>query len=213
MVTHPCINQAHDCLTSVIKHKTFAPCYVPPSCDEIFLNGVHVPHTSEAYTTVHLPASTSNKAVVSLWVKVDNGASGDVLPLHLFRHLYPNCIEKTGHPTGLNASNTRLTVYNGTWITLFGSLHGPIIWQPGSPHAQPHQINSCWYVADTSGPAILGLPSCDRLEVVKMTCAVKLIQDTFHLPSPISAPPTPKKQFQSSLQRTSSESSQTGSKP
>ena len=30
MVTHPCINWAHDCLTSVIKHKTFAPCYVSP---------------------------------------------------------------------------------------------------------------------------------------------------------------------------------------
>ena len=28
MVTHPCINQAHDCLTSVIKRKTFLPCYV-----------------------------------------------------------------------------------------------------------------------------------------------------------------------------------------
>ena len=28
MVTHPCINWAHDCLTSVIKHKMFAPCYV-----------------------------------------------------------------------------------------------------------------------------------------------------------------------------------------
>ena len=32
MVTHPCINWAHDCLTSVIKHKTFAPCYVSPLC-------------------------------------------------------------------------------------------------------------------------------------------------------------------------------------
>ena len=30
MVTHPCINQAHDCLTSVIKNKTFTPCYVSP---------------------------------------------------------------------------------------------------------------------------------------------------------------------------------------
>ena len=30
MVTHPCINRAHDCLTSVIKRKTFAPCYVSP---------------------------------------------------------------------------------------------------------------------------------------------------------------------------------------
>ena len=30
MVTHPCINWAYDCLTSVIKCKTFAPCYVSP---------------------------------------------------------------------------------------------------------------------------------------------------------------------------------------
>ena len=30
MVTHPCINRAYDCLTSVIKRKTLAPCYVSP---------------------------------------------------------------------------------------------------------------------------------------------------------------------------------------
>ena len=29
-VTHTCISWTHDCLTSVIKHKTFAPCYVSP---------------------------------------------------------------------------------------------------------------------------------------------------------------------------------------
>ena len=82
----------------------------------------------------------------SFWVKVDTAASRNVLPLHLFRQLYPNCIDKTGYPTGLNESNTRLTAYNGTQIPLFGLLHGPIIWQPGSPSAQPHHINSCWYV-------------------------------------------------------------------
>ena len=30
MITHPCINLAHDCLTSVIKHKTFPEGYVTP---------------------------------------------------------------------------------------------------------------------------------------------------------------------------------------
>ena len=91
-------------------------------------------------------------------------ASGNVLPLHLFRHLYPDCIDKTGHPTGPNVSNTRLTAYNGTWIPLFGSLHGPITWEPGSPGAQPCHVNSSWYVADTPAPAILGFPSCERLK-------------------------------------------------
>ena len=127
------------------------------------------------------------------WVKVDTGESRNALPLHLFRHLYPDCIDKTGYPTGLNMSNTRLTAYNGTQIPLIGLFHGPIILQPGSPSAQPCQINSCWYVADTPGHAILGLPSCERLEAVKMNCAVKVIQDTSHLPGPTPAPPTPKK--------------------
>ena len=32
-----------------------------PPCDEIFLDDVHAPHNKEAYTTVCLPASASNK--------------------------------------------------------------------------------------------------------------------------------------------------------
>ena len=100
-------------------------------------------------------------------------------------------------------SNTRITAYNGTWIHLFGSLHGPIIWQPGSPSAQPHQVNSCWYVADTPGPAILGFPSCERLEVVKMNCAVKVIQDSLTCLVTLQHHLHPRKQLHSSLQRTS----------
>ena len=48
-------------------------------------------------------------------------------------------------------------------------------------------------MADTPGPVILGLPSCERLEVVKINCAIKVIQDTSHLPGPTPAPQTPKK--------------------
>ena len=48
-------------------------------------------------------------------------------------------------------------------------------------------------MADTPCPAIPGLPSCERLEVVKMNCAVKVIQGTSHLPGPTPAPSTPKK--------------------
>ena len=143
--------------------------------------------------TVHLPASVSKKGMASLQVKVDTVANRNVLPLHLFRHIYPNCTDKTGHPTGLNVSNSKLTAYNGTQIPHFGSFHGPIIWQPGSPSVQPCQINSCWYVADTLGPAILRLPSCGRLEVVNINCAVKVIQDISCMPSFTPAPPTPKK--------------------
>ena len=33
-------------------------------------------------------------------------------------------------------------------------------------------IHSYWYVADMPGPAVLGLPACERLAVVQVNCAV-----------------------------------------
>ena len=87
----------------------------------------------------------------------------------------PIAITKQVTQLSLKVCNTMLTAYNGTRIPLFESLNGPIIWQPGSPSAQLGQINSCWYVAETPSPAILGLPSCERLEVVKMNCTVKML--------------------------------------
>ena len=48
-------------------------------------------------------------------------------------------------------------------------------------------------MADTPGPAILRLPSCERLEVVKLNYTVKAIQDTLHLPGPTPALPAAKK--------------------
>ena len=59
---------------------------------------------------------------------------------------------------------------------------------PGSPSATPCQINSSWYVADTSSPAILGLLSCKRLKVLKMNCTDTAIQNT---PKPLSSAPAP----------------------
>ena len=37
-------------------------------------------------------------------------------------------------------------------------------------------IHSYWYVADTPGPAPLGLPACERLAVVQVICAVMTTQ-------------------------------------
>ena len=58
----------------------------------------------------------------------------------------------------------------------------------GGPGTQLHKVNSYWYVADTTSPAMLGLPSCERLAVVKMNCAVTVIQPNTKPPSPAPAP-------------------------
>ena len=59
------------------------------------------------------------------------------------------------------------SVWNPPW---------PILWQPNTPGAQPHMIHSYWYIADTPGPALLGLPGSERLAVVQVNCAVMTTQ-------------------------------------
>ena len=152
---------------------------------EIMVGDVCAPQCNEAYTTIQLPASASRKEQPSLHVKVDTRAGGNVLPLHVFWCLYPNQISPAGLPTGLDHINTRLTAYNGSHIPLYGALWGPITCQPNHPGACPHRVKSYWYVADTPGPAILGLPSSKKLAVVKMNCAITIRQPCTH-PAPAS---------------------------
>ena len=152
---------------------------------EIMVGDVCAPQCNEAYTTIQLPASASRKGTASLCVKVDTGAGGNVLPLCVLWPLYPDQISPAGLPTGLDHVNTRLTAYNRSHIPLYGALCGPITWQPDCPGSQPHRVKSYWYIADTPGPAILGLPSSEKLAVVKMNCAVTVRQPNTH-PAPVS---------------------------
>ena len=153
--------------------------------EEIMVWDVCTPQCTEAYTTIQLPASASRKGTASLHVKVDTGAGGNVLPLCVFQCLYPDQISPAGLPTGLDHISTRLTAYNRSHIPLYGALHGPITWQPDHSGSCPHRVKSYWYVADTPGPAILGLPSSEKLAVMKMNCAITVRQPGTH-PAPVS---------------------------
>ena len=44
-------------------------------------------------------------------------------------------------------------------------------------------IHSYWYIADTPGPALLGLPACKRLAVVQVNCTVRTTQPNRNLTS------------------------------
>ena len=54
--------------------------------EEIMVGDVCTPWCwcNEAYTTVQLPASASRKGTASPHVKVNTGAGGNVLPIHVF---------------------------------------------------------------------------------------------------------------------------------
>ena len=155
---------------------------------EIMVDNVRSPQHDEAYTTVRIPADIGKTGNASLCVKVDTGAGGNVLPLRVFKEIYPNRISPAGLPTGLDQCNTTLTAYNGSRIPMYGRLRGPITWRPDSSGACPRKIISHWYVADTPGPAILGLLACERLKVVKMNCSVKAVNPGVQTLKPGPAP-------------------------
>ena len=144
---------------------------VNDNLDEIKLDDMVEPQKTEAYTIVHLPTSNNGKTDASVRVKVDTGAGGNVMPLRVFERLHPRKMDQNGKPIGLEASKTQLTAYNSTPIPQYGALSCPLTWRPGNGK-KPRRIQSKWHVADTPGPAILGLPACESLQVITINCAV-----------------------------------------
>ena len=45
-----------------------------------------------------------------------------------------------------------------------------------TPLEPNHTSHSYWYMNDTPGPALLGLPTCEKLAVVQVNCAVGTTQ-------------------------------------
>ena len=141
--------------------------------ETIELSDVQIDSTTEAFATVQMPAEIGPNKLVTLKYKVDNSAGGNVMPLHAFAKLFPRHINANGSPRGLKSSTTCLTAYNRSKIPQFGTLNTAIDWTP-----KGKDVANClwtrWYVADTQGPAILGLPSCAKLGIVELNCAVNL---------------------------------------
>ena len=132
----------------------------------------------EIFTQVKLPGDTGQ---MKLSVKVDIGAGGNVMPLRVFRKMHPSMLDENRTPVGLASPHTRLTAYNGGPIPCYGALTAEMGWKPtdGGP---AKTIESRWYVADTPGPAILGLPSCRKLGVVTLNCALEVEQPPLSTP-------------------------------
>ena len=63
----------------------------------------------------------------TLKVKIDTGAQGNVLPLGLFRRMYPDKINKDGYPKpgSTQSRSTILKAYNKTVIKQYGIISIP----------------------------------------------------------------------------------------
>ena len=125
--------------------------------ETIGISDVQIDPTTEAFVTVQIPAEIGPNQLVTLKCKVNTGVGGNVIPLHAFAKLFPRCINADGSPRGLKSSMICLTAYNRSKIPQFGTLDTAIDWTPKGKDVANH-LWTRWYIADTPGPAILGLP-------------------------------------------------------
>ena len=94
------------------------------------------------------------------------------MPLQAFAKFFPNWLMKTGMPTGFWKCNTKLTAYKGTSIPQLGTLDTPITGKDEDTK-KVHKMDTTFYVINTPGPAISGLPSTSRLRIVYLNCSVQ----------------------------------------
>ena len=156
----------------VMIHASLADQKRPEDLKQITLADISIDVMIEAFATVDMPVALEKRA--NLRWKVDTGA-GNVMPLQAFAKLFPNRLMKTGMPTGLRKCNTKLKAYNKTNIPQLSALETTITWKYEETK-EVNKMDTTFYVADTPGPAILGLPSCSRLRTVYLNCSVQLMK-------------------------------------
>jgi predicted Zn-ribbon and HTH transcriptional regulator len=130
--------------------------------DEVVFSMVKVSEDNRdeifAKVMVNIPGQENLKT--SILAKVDTGAQGNILPTRVFK--------KMKIPADrIKPCNTVLTAYNGSDIPQEGKIELQCKYEDGKWSSES------FYVADTTGPIILGLPSCRALNLVSLHCAVQ----------------------------------------
>ena len=113
----------------------------------------------EAYAKVKTRIPGKEHLNISILAKVDTGAQGNILPTRVFKQMNIS-------PEALRPTNTILTAYNGTIIPQEGVL------KLKCKYKAREWKETSFFVAETTGPIILGLPACLALNLVSLNCAV-----------------------------------------
>ena len=119
----------------------------------------------EAFAKISVELPNVDHPNPVLKVKVDTGAQGNILPLRIYKNMFPDNVDENGLPTGTAPSHTKLTAYNGTQIPQHGVCS--IKCSFGDK-----ETDAVFYVADVEGPAICGLPTCCQLQLVELHCTI-----------------------------------------
>ena len=117
----------------------------------------------EVFTELNVLVPGKENTGDKIRLKIDTGAAGNTLPLRTIKQMYGEKYRQMINPD----RSVRLTAYNGQDIKCLGTIMLQI------RHNENTFIPAKFYVVDVPGPAIIGLPSCEKLQLVTINCAIK----------------------------------------
>jgi hypothetical protein len=110
----------------------------------------------------------SGQTTRNIVCKIDTGAEGNVIPLDLYTQLHPHSLYNySGHPVDWlrTPSSTNITVFGGHVIEKYGTYMLTLL-HKGISKKYP------FYVINTTGPTILGLPTCSDMKLVTLNYSI-----------------------------------------
>lgn len=145
--------------------------YTSDSDEELRFEVINIDALTDSRDEIYADISvTVKQKTAKLQAKVDTGAQGNILPLRIYKQMYPENIEpKQGIPKQnvLKHTDIRITAYNKTQIHHYGIINLHCTY--GDKHT-----NDDFYVTECDGPAIIGLKSSVSLKLVQLNCSGKV---------------------------------------
>ena len=134
------------------------------------------PAEDEAFVTVGIDLHKLSNRPATLKAKLDTGAQGNILPLRLYRPMYPEYLtpDSFPKPEAVQQSPTVLTAYGGAKI----KQHGKCAITCEFNGRRSEAI----FITGADRPTIIGLPTSLELNLVALNCSLQksLAQNTDH---------------------------------
>ena len=129
---------------------------------QLYYHSLYIGSVSTTDTQALIQIVDVGQSTMPVLCKIDTGAEGNVIPVNTYKQLHPqSACSPDGAPLGLASSDTTITAFGGHIIQHYGTCelrlsHGG--------HSKPYPF----HVVNTTGPTILGLPTCRDLRLVTL---------------------------------------------
>jgi len=130
-------------------------------------------HTMERDSQALVPlAVKSAYKAATLTCKADTGAERNVMPLATFKSLVPaDAFDQDGNPCCLKPSSTNIVAYGDSAINMFGTYELSLT-------RNGREEIAVFYIVQSQGPVIIGLPTCRSLGLVTLNYSITNVAET-----------------------------------